>query len=155
MSLSWHDTTSPSSSLHEFGTLAASQNPDLSVECLSSVTANELTINRDVYSEIVRNHDILSVIFGFLVVDPTSAIDAVRERRRTLLNAALACEGLKEPALDALWSVLPSFMPLFRLLPSFALVNGIHVSYLTLQFDNYSTFIPDPRRYTRCGLGKI
>ena len=114
-------------------------------------------MNRDVYSEIVQNHDILSVIFGFLTVDLTSTIDVVRERRRTLLNAALACEGMKEPALDTLWSVLPSFLPLFRLLPCFSLVNNIYVSYLTLtlQLDNYSTCTPDPRRYTRGGLGKI
>jgi len=113
-------------------------------------------MNRDVYSEIVQNHDILSVIIGFLAVDPTSAIDEVRERRRTLLNAALACEGLKEPALDTLWSVLPSFLPLFRLLPCFSLVDNIHVSYLTLTLGGiYSTFTLDPRRYTRGGLGKI
>ena len=113
-------------------------------------------MNRDVYSEIVQNHDILSVIFGFLTVDPTSAIDVVRERRRTLLNAALACEGMKEPALDTLWSVLPSFLPLFRLLPCFSLVDNIHVSYLTLTLGGiYSTFTLDPRRDTRGGLGKI
>jgi len=85
-------------------------------------------VNRDVYSEIIQNHDILSVIFGFLAVDPTSAIDVVCERRRTLLNAAHACDDLKEPALDTLWSVLPSFLPLFRQLPSFTLVNNIYVS---------------------------
>ncbi|TFK73138.1 hypothetical protein BDN72DRAFT_835147, partial [Pluteus cervinus] len=40
------------------------------------------------------------------------------EFKSTLLSAALTCRTFREPALDALWRTLDSFLPLCALIPS-------------------------------------
>jgi len=67
-------------------------------------------------------------VFGYLVVDPTTTLVQQLEGKRTLFHAAQACRAFVEPALDALWRVLPSLLPLLKLLPSFRIANNVGVS---------------------------
>ncbi|KAJ7160019.1 hypothetical protein C8R43DRAFT_948101 [Mycena crocata] len=46
---------------------------------------------------------------------------------QNLLNVALACKALKEPALNELWRELHSLTPLLRLLPFVKLIGGTYV----------------------------
>jgi hypothetical protein len=50
-----------------------------------------------------------------------------KEHQRTLFNLALTCKPLLEPALDSLWSRLPSVIPLMSLLPGLYVRDGKYV----------------------------
>ncbi|PPQ64467.1 hypothetical protein CVT24_008477 [Panaeolus cyanescens] len=65
------------------------------------------------------NPDILATIFAFLTVKHSMNIHEAQKSRTTLLSAALTCKSFTECALDALWRVIPSLLPLLNLLPSF------------------------------------
>jgi len=67
-------------------------------------------------------------VFSYLVVDPSANLDQQSEAKKTLFHAAQACRSFVEPALDALWRVLPSLLPLLKLLPSFRVANNVGVS---------------------------
>ena len=64
-------------------------------------------------------------MFGYLVVDPSSTPDRQLEAKKALFYAAQACRVFLEPALDALWRVLASLLPLLKLLPSFRVKNDV------------------------------
>ncbi|EPQ52001.1 hypothetical protein GLOTRDRAFT_140480 [Gloeophyllum trabeum ATCC 11539] len=68
--------------------------------------------------------DILAQIFGKLVDELDDIIDEdedekKRDLRTAMLNAALTSRRMQELALDALWRILDSLYPLFRLTKSF------------------------------------
>jgi hypothetical protein len=65
------------------------------------------------------NEDILHLIFGHF--------DGSAQARKDLFSAAQACKAFVEPALDSLWSVLHSLLPLLLLLPSAEIVNNQYV----------------------------
>ena len=67
-------------------------------------------------------------MFSYLVVDISSTPDQQLEAKKALFYAAQACRVFLEPALDALWRVLPSLLPLLKLLPSFRVENDVGVS---------------------------
>ena len=72
------------------------------------------------------NEDVLHLIFEHFDLQPGSQTAA--QTRKDLLSVAKACKKFVEPALNSLWRVLPSFLPLLLLLPSAEVVNGNYVS---------------------------
>ena len=45
----------------------------------------------------------------------------------SLLNAALTCKDFLDGALDALWEMMPSFLPLLKLLPALKVEHAAYV----------------------------
>ena len=72
--------------------------------------------------EALKNQDILSLIFQHFDLQPGS--QTVAQTRKDLFSAAKTCKAFVEPALDSLWRVLPSLLPLLLLLPSAEVNNG-------------------------------
>ena len=73
------------------------------------------------------NEDILHLIFEHFDLYPGSK--SAPQARIDLLSAGQVCKHFSEPALKALWKILPSVIPLFLLLPSARVVNDQFVSY--------------------------
>ncbi|EPQ52002.1 hypothetical protein GLOTRDRAFT_140481 [Gloeophyllum trabeum ATCC 11539] len=81
---------------------------------------------------LLCSQDILSQVFGQLVNELDNIRDGEEERneiqksllRGTMLHAALTCRTMQEPALDALWRILDSLHPIFRLVNGFGSVHG-------------------------------
>ena len=67
------------------------------------------------------NQDILSLIFQHFDLEPGS--QTVAQSRKDLFSAAQTCKAFVEPALDSLWRVIPSLLPLVLLLPSAEVIN--------------------------------
>ena len=80
-------------------------------------------------SEALKNHDILSLIFQHFDFQPGS--QTVVQTRKDLFSAAKTCKAFVEPALDLLWRVLPSLLPLLLLLPFAEVKNGHYVSSIS------------------------
>ena len=78
--------------------------------------------------EALKNQDILGLIFQHF--DHQPGLPTVAQNRKNLLSAAKTCKAFLEPALDLLWRVLPSLLPLLLLLPSAEVENGQYVSSL-------------------------
>ena len=76
--------------------------------------------------EALKNQDILGLIFQHFDLQPGS--HTVAQTRKDLLSAAKTCKAFVEPALDSLWRVLPSLLPLLLLLPSAEINSGDYVS---------------------------
>ena len=76
--------------------------------------------------QALKNQDILSLIFQHFDLQPGS--ETVAQTRKDLFSAAKTCKAFVEPALDSLWRVLPSLLPLLMLLPSAEVKNGCYVS---------------------------
>ena len=64
-------------------------------------------------SEALKNEDILGLIFQHFDLEPGSQTEA--QSRKDLFSAAKTCQAFVEPALDSLWSILPSLLPLLLL----------------------------------------
>ncbi|KAF8153360.1 hypothetical protein B0H34DRAFT_677500 [Crassisporium funariophilum] len=93
---------------------------------MSGSTADEsLATNPRI--DVLGDTNILSLIFDNLVPDPQGTEANERSDRRALLNVAQTCTTFMEPALDALWKILPSLLPLLLLLPSFNLVDDVYM----------------------------
>ena len=75
--------------------------------------------------EAIKNEDILGLIFQHFD-EPGS--QTLAQTRRDLFSAARTCKAFLEPALDSLWRVLPSLLPLLLLLPSAEVIHGHYVS---------------------------
>ncbi|KAF9531248.1 hypothetical protein CPB83DRAFT_849635 [Crepidotus variabilis] len=82
---------------------------------------------RDVFSEIMGNEDTISLIFQMLAVNVTMDLDTKKKTRKMLYNMALLGRAFTGPALNSLWKVLPSMLPLFRLLPAFGLFGNTFI----------------------------
>jgi hypothetical protein len=80
--------------------------------------------------QTLKNQDILSLIFQHFDLQPGSR--TVAQTRKYLFSAAKTCKAFVEPALDSLWRVLPSLLPLLLLLPSAEIKNGHYVSFLKI-----------------------
>lgn len=96
------------------------------------------------------NEDIISLVFQMLAVNVTMDLDTKKKTRKMLYNMALLGRAFTGPALNSLWRVLPSMLPLFRLLPAFGLFGNTFVSdsgRKLLKF--YSLRIIDRRRHSR------
>ena len=77
--------------------------------------------------EIFLNEDILHRIFEHFDLQPGSR--NVAQTRKDLLSAAKTCRAFVEPALNSLWRIIPSLLPLLLLLPSAKVKNGHYVSF--------------------------
>lgn len=77
--------------------------------------------------EALANEDVLHLIFEHFDLQPGS--NTIAQTRKNLLFAAKTCKAFSEPALNLLWRVLPSLLPLLLLLPSAEVTNGHYVSY--------------------------
>ena len=72
------------------------------------------------------NEDILHLVFEHFDLQPGSHFDHQpgsptilrAQARKDLFSAAKTCKAFVEPALNSLWRVLPSLLPLLLLLPS-------------------------------------
>ena len=82
--------------------------------------------------EALTNEDVLHLIFEHFDLHPGSKTMA--QTRKDLLSAAKICKAFSGPALDLLWRVLPSLLPLLLLLPSAEVTNGHYVSYISGSF---------------------
>jgi hypothetical protein len=76
--------------------------------------------------EALRDEDFLGLIFQHFDLQPGSP--TVAQSRKDLFSAAKTCKAFVEPALDLLWRILPSIIPLLLLLPSAEVDNGRYVS---------------------------
>ena len=76
--------------------------------------------------EALKNEDILGLIFQYFDLEPGS--QTVAQSRKDLFSAAKTCKAFVEPALDSLWSIVPSLLPLLLLLPSAEIDNDHYVS---------------------------
>ena len=85
-------------------------------------------------------------MFGYLVVDPSSTPHRQLEAKKALFYAAQACRVFIEPSLDALWRVLPSLLPLLKLLPSFRVENDVGVSQELVSLVPY-VHLTNPARF--------
>jgi hypothetical protein len=72
------------------------------------------------------NEDILHLIFEHFDLRPSSS--TIFQTRKDLLSAAKTCKAFVEPALNSLWRVLPSLLPLLLLLPSAEVRDNHYVS---------------------------
>ena len=72
------------------------------------------------------NEDILHLIFEHFDLQPGSP--TIVQTRKDLLSAAKTCKAFVEPALNSLWRVLPSLLPLLLLLPSAEVRKDHYVS---------------------------
>ena len=77
--------------------------------------------------EALMDHDILTLIFEHFDLQAGSNDNA--RTRKDLLAAAKTCKAFVEPALNQLWRVLPSLLPLLLLLPSAQVNNNHYVSH--------------------------
>ncbi|KAF9531249.1 hypothetical protein CPB83DRAFT_131007 [Crepidotus variabilis] len=79
----------------------------------------------------LHNLDIMNEVFKHLSLELDSvdrnSDGAPSIARRTLLDAACSCRSFEEPALSAMWRVMPSVFPLLKLLPSFIEVNDTYI----------------------------
>ncbi|CAA7263387.1 unnamed protein product [Cyclocybe aegerita] len=81
----------------------------------------------DARAVVLQNVDLLSIVFNYLSADRIKSDQDALETRKGLRSAALVCKDFVEPALDCLWHILPSLMPLLKLLPSFGLIDGVYM----------------------------
>ena len=72
------------------------------------------------------NEDVIRQIFESFDLQPGS--QTAVQTRKDLLSAAKACRAFVDPALDALWRVLHSPLPLLLLFPSAEIINDEYVS---------------------------
>src|ERR1700678_2444403 len=92
-----------------------------------------LRVNRT--TEALMNTEVLHLIFEHfdlqLQIGSHSVAQTTRnlaQIRKDLLSAAKTCKAFVEPALNSLWRVLPSLLPLLLLLPSAEVEGGYYVS---------------------------
>lgn len=84
----------------------------------------------------MENQDILGEIFNIISLDLETPGNNASQTRKNLFYAARTCRIFLDPAINALWRVLPSLFPLLKLLPSFQLVNNQYV-----RFKSYLSFL--------------
>lgn len=85
----------------------------------------------------MENQDILGEIFNIISFDLDTPGKNASQTRKNLYYAARTCRVFLDPAISALWRVLPSLFPLLKLLPSFQLVNNQYVRFI-----GYLSFCP-------------
>ena len=79
--------------------------------------------------EALKNQDIINLIFQHFDLQPGSR--TIAQTRKDLFSAAKTCKAFVEPALDSLWRVLPSLLPLLLLLPSAEVDDGRYVNSIS------------------------
>ncbi|CAA7263388.1 unnamed protein product [Cyclocybe aegerita] len=94
---------------------------------------------------VLQNVDLLTIVFNHMPVDRSASDQDVLQARKDLLAAVLVCQTFTEPALDALWRVLPSLTPLLKLLPSFGQQDGTYVIE-DIREDDWSRYNVHARR---------
>jgi hypothetical protein len=74
---------------------------------------------------VLRNLDLLELIFSYLAIPNTESLS--KASRRRLLHAGLTCKGFFEPAMNLLWYRMESFLPLLLVIPLVTERGGIYV----------------------------
>ncbi|KIJ97502.1 hypothetical protein K443DRAFT_241502 [Laccaria amethystina LaAM-08-1] len=92
----------------------------------------------------MENQDILGEIFNIISCDLEEPGNVASQTRKSLFSAARTCRTFLDPALDALWRVLPSVFPVLKVLNSFQLVNNQYI-LPDVKTEEWSTL----ERYTR------
>ena len=77
----------------------------------------------------MENQDILGEIFSIINLDLQTPGSNVSQTRKDLFYAARICHIFLDPAINALWRVLPSLFLLLKILPSFQMVNNQYVRF--------------------------
>lgn len=103
-----------------------------------------VTVKKSPRESAMENQDILGEIFNIISCDLEEPGNVAWQTRKTLFSAARTCRIFLDPALDALWRVLPSVFPLLRVLNSFQLVNNQYI-LPDVKTEEWSTL----ERYTR------
>ena len=75
---------------------------------------------------VLRNLDLLELIFSYFAIPNTRYCDFGKRRRR-LLRAGLICKAFFEPAMNLLWYQMESFLPLLLVIPVVTEREGIYV----------------------------
>ncbi|KAF8902394.1 hypothetical protein CPB84DRAFT_862119 [Gymnopilus junonius] len=78
-------------------------------------------------SQVLANEDLLDLIFSYF--DPAFFEDILTMDSTTksaLLSVCLTCKSFYTPALDLLWRVMNSIIPIFKLIPAFTKVNDTY-----------------------------
>lgn len=88
---------------------------------LNSEYKSEYTEIDDVSAKhtFMKNPELKAMTFSYLQVEET--------KHRYLFNVALACKDFLHVALDALWEVLDSILPLLQVLPTLQLEDEKYV----------------------------
>jgi hypothetical protein len=73
----------------------------------------------------IQNDEIISNILLFKPLKTTESAE-----NKALVNIALVCKALEEPAMNELWRDLYSFAPLLLLLPCIQLIRRTYVSLI-------------------------
>ncbi|KAH6901966.1 hypothetical protein BKA70DRAFT_1405301 [Coprinopsis sp. MPI-PUGE-AT-0042] len=76
--------------------------------------------------DVLSNEDLLDIIFGYVRGGAQYDNVDTDNPKQCLLHLALTCKTFLESALNALWHTLPALLPLFKVLPSLALVDEIY-----------------------------
>jgi hypothetical protein len=88
-----------------------------------------VVIEKSPRQKAMENQDILGEIFNIISLDLEKPGNNVSQTRKDLFYAARTCRIFLDPAINALWRVLPSLFPLLKLLPSFQLVDNQYVRF--------------------------
>ncbi len=67
--------------------------------------------------------EVFNEVFGYLDPDSYTDQEKIAEVRQALLNSALTCRHLAQPALNVLWTCLPSDEPLLDLLSTLGILT--------------------------------
>ncbi|KIM45703.1 hypothetical protein M413DRAFT_24845 [Hebeloma cylindrosporum] len=86
-----------------------------------------VTSEKSAQERAMENQDILGEIFNVISFDLDTPGNDPSQTRKDLFYAACTCRAFLDPAVNALWRVLPSLYPLLKLLPSFQLVNSQYI----------------------------
>ncbi|KAF8802007.1 hypothetical protein BYT27DRAFT_7113611 [Phlegmacium glaucopus] len=89
------------------------------------------------------NKDVLHLIFEHFDFQPGSPTAA--QTRKDLFSAARTCKAFVEPALNSLWRIIPSLLPLLLLLPSAEVSNNYFFAD-DLSINNWERFEIHARR---------
>ncbi|KAG6812432.1 hypothetical protein H0H92_002898 [Tricholoma furcatifolium] len=85
-----------------------------------------LTTSDTPSQQVLTNEELLQRIFEEFPFEPFDE-QMNNVTRSHLLRAALTCKAFVEPALNVLWKSINTFIPLFKLLPSFKIVQDDYV----------------------------
>ncbi|CAA7263390.1 unnamed protein product [Cyclocybe aegerita] len=90
----------------------------------SSSDLNDRTPARQ---QVLQDDNLLGLVFEHMAIDHRLPDNDVLDASKGLISAAQVCKAFMEPALDWLWEVLPSLIPLLKFLPSFGESDGYYV----------------------------
>ncbi|KIM44425.1 hypothetical protein M413DRAFT_442402 [Hebeloma cylindrosporum] len=82
-------------------------------------------------AKVLRNLDLLGLIFSDLSSEPSSHLQPSIKRargRKNLLRVGLTCKAFFDPAMSQLWHEMDSFLPMLRLIAKVELREGVYTT---------------------------